>query len=123
MPLLAPVTRTALETVGSLACVCSPDCAGAHSSTASNAHIVVRSTRMAASLLRTEVELQSSAHRRTHQTAHCIGPAIRCMTDLTDDPGSRVRVAITREVKLLFRFRRIPMLRAIQPRAVGLDCI
>src|SRR5687768_15626452 len=45
MPLLAPVTRTALEAVGSAGC------AGAHRSAQSNAHIVVRSIRMAASLL------------------------------------------------------------------------
>jgi hypothetical protein len=90
MPLLAPVTRTALETVDSL------DCAGAHSSAASNAHIVVRNTRMAASLLRTEetdwtgpslstgttlpkssLSLVPTTERT--QTAYCIGPAIRCM--------------------------------------------
>src|SRR5688572_17919894 len=29
------------------------------------------------------------------QTAYCIGPAIRCMIDLTDAPGSRQRVQRT----------------------------
>ena len=75
MPLLAPVTRTALETVGSLGC------AGAHSSAASNAHIVDRSIRMTASLLRTLPKSSLSLVPTTGrtQTAYCIGPAIRCM--------------------------------------------
>src|SRR4051812_4944162 len=102
MPLLAPVTSTALETV------CSLDCAGAHSSAASNAQIVIRSARMAASLLRTEdadwTELHSApvttllksslslvrTTRRT-QTACCNWPAIRCRIDLTDAAESRLR--------------------------------
>src|SRR5580704_1101209 len=90
MPLLAPVTRTALEIAFSLGC------APAHGSAASTAHIVVRSIRMAPSLLRTEDTDGTGLHSapatqlpksslslvpttgRT-QTAYFIGPAIRCM--------------------------------------------
>src|SRR5688572_19726207 len=95
MPLLAPVTRTALETVGSL------DCAGAHSSAASSAHIVVRSTRMSASLLRMEPKSRHSVVTTTGrtQTAYCIWPAIRC-------PGPTVRY-----VSSLFERARYIMLR------------
>src|SRR5215208_5317004 len=83
MPLLAPVTRTALEAVCSLACAW----AWAHSNVASNALVVIRSTRMAASLLhsapattlpKSSLSLVPATGRT--QTAYCIGPAIRCMT-------------------------------------------